>query len=170
MLTLVISLSAKQRQNSCSGPPPVYQDLSTCHNWHVENPLVICQSQWKQIQNALLVICLVHWWPRTSIIGSALQMLLTEVKLHRSATKATCYTACILTNYAPLIMPPGAVLHLFSGVLLRQVFSCCQWSLYQVSSSQEPAQRLFRLKLLAIHQEYLLYVSHFHYQFQLQEL
>ena len=103
-------------------------------------------------------------------IGSALQMLLTEDKLHRSATKATCYTACILTNYAPLIMPPGAVLHLFSGVLLRQVFSCCQWSLYQVSSSQEPAQRLFRLKLLAIHQEYLLYVSHFHYQFQLQEL
>ena len=35
----------EQRQNSCSGPPPVYQDLSTCHNWHVENPLVICQSQ-----------------------------------------------------------------------------------------------------------------------------
>ena len=50
-------------------------------------------------------------------IGSALQMLQTEVKLHRSATKAICYTACNLTNYTPLIMPPGAVLHLFSGVL-----------------------------------------------------
>ena len=27
------SPSAKQRQSPCSGPPPVYQDLSTRHDW-----------------------------------------------------------------------------------------------------------------------------------------
>ena len=36
------SSSAKQRQNPCSGPPPVYQDLSTRHfkYWPVENVIV----------------------------------------------------------------------------------------------------------------------------------
>ena len=126
MLTLVISLSAKQRQNSCSGPPPVYEDLSTCHNWRVQNAigdLPITMKANSKCTSGNLLSPLVA---QNKDIGSAWQMLLTEVKLHRSATKATCYTACILTNYAPLIMPPGAVLHLFSGVLLRQVFSCCQ--------------------------------------------
>ena len=33
-------LSAKQRRNLCFGPPPVYQDLSTRHEWsvHVKKP------------------------------------------------------------------------------------------------------------------------------------
>ena len=30
------SLSAKQCQNPCSGPPPVYQDLITHHDWLVK--------------------------------------------------------------------------------------------------------------------------------------
>jgi len=34
------SQSAKQRRNPCSGPPPVYQDLSTRHDWPVENTIV----------------------------------------------------------------------------------------------------------------------------------
>ena len=34
------SRSAKQCQNPCSGPPPVYQDLSTCHDWPVNKAIV----------------------------------------------------------------------------------------------------------------------------------
>ena len=34
------SPSAKQRWNLCSGPPAVYQDLSTCHDWPVKNVIV----------------------------------------------------------------------------------------------------------------------------------
>ena len=36
--------SAKQRRNPCSGPSPVYQDLSTCCDWLSKKPLSICQS------------------------------------------------------------------------------------------------------------------------------
>ena len=169
MLTLVISLSANSAKILVLGPL-LCTRIWVHATWRVENAISVLPITMKANSKCTSRNLLSPLVAQNKDIGSALQMLLTKVKLHRSATKATCYTACILTNYAPLIMPPGAVLHLFSGVLLRQVFSCCQWSLYQVSSSQEPAQRLFRLKLLAIHQEYLLYVSHFHYQFQLQEL
>ena len=39
-----IATSAKQRHIPCSGPPPVDQDLSTCHDWPVKKPLSIYQS------------------------------------------------------------------------------------------------------------------------------
>ena len=32
-IKLWLSPSAKQRQNPCSGSPPVYHNLSTCHDW-----------------------------------------------------------------------------------------------------------------------------------------
>ena len=35
-----LSPPVKQRQNPCSRPPPVYQDLSTCHDWPVEEVIV----------------------------------------------------------------------------------------------------------------------------------
>ena len=38
--TLWLSPSAKLRRNPSSGPPPVYQDLSTRHDWPVANALV----------------------------------------------------------------------------------------------------------------------------------
>ena len=38
---LWLSLSEKQRRNpSRSGPPPVYQEFSTCHDWPVKNAIV----------------------------------------------------------------------------------------------------------------------------------
>ena len=30
----------KQRQNCCSGLPPLYQDLITCHGWPVKEVIV----------------------------------------------------------------------------------------------------------------------------------
>lgn len=47
--------SVTQRRNPCSGPSPVYQDLSTYHDWPVTKDIAV---------------------------GTASQMLLTEVKLH----------------------------------------------------------------------------------------
>ena len=37
---LWLSPSAKQCRNPCSGPPPVYQDLSTHHDWPVKQATV----------------------------------------------------------------------------------------------------------------------------------
>ena len=70
-------LSAKQRRNLCFGPPPVYQDLSTRHEWSVHvkeafftnQALWICQSGWKEIQNAFQVIRWIHWRLRTRSSG-----------------------------------------------------------------------------------------------------
>ena len=47
---------SKKRRYPCSGPPPLYQDLSTCYDWPVKRPLSICQSRWKEIRNARPVI------------------------------------------------------------------------------------------------------------------
>ena len=47
---------------SCSWRPPVYrEDLSTHHNWSVKMPLLICQSGWREIRNALRIIRWVRW-------------------------------------------------------------------------------------------------------------
>ena len=35
-----LSPSAKKRQNPCSWPPPVYQDLSTHNDWPVKKAIV----------------------------------------------------------------------------------------------------------------------------------
>ena len=40
LLKFWLSLSSKIRQYPCSEPPPDYQDLSTCHDWPVENATV----------------------------------------------------------------------------------------------------------------------------------
>ena len=61
---LWLSPSEKQRRKPCSGRP-VYQDLSTRHDWLVKNTTVRCQSRWKEIWNALPVIRSVRWGPGT---------------------------------------------------------------------------------------------------------
>ena len=45
--------------------PPLYQDLSTCHDWPGKKPLSICQSGWRKIWNAFPVIHWLRWGPRT---------------------------------------------------------------------------------------------------------
>ena len=39
-LNFWLSLSVKQRQNSFSGPSPVYQELSMYHDWPVNKAIV----------------------------------------------------------------------------------------------------------------------------------
>ena len=57
--SLVDSLSsAKQRRNYCSGPPTVYQDLSTRHDWPVKKAIVDLTIRlntcWKRTSGNLL--------------------------------------------------------------------------------------------------------------------
>ena len=39
-LNFWLTPSVKQHQNPFSGPPPVYQDLSTCQGWPFKKPIV----------------------------------------------------------------------------------------------------------------------------------
>ena len=74
--------STKQRRNPCSGPSPVYQDLSTCCDWLFKKPLSICQSGWRKIRNPLQFgNSLSPLRTQNKDLGAALQTLLTEVKL-----------------------------------------------------------------------------------------
>ena len=71
-LNFRLSPSAKQRQNPCSGFPPVYQDLSTRHDWPVKKAIVDLPIRLKGNSNAFPVICGVCWGPRTRMdIGAA---------------------------------------------------------------------------------------------------
>ena len=66
-----LSPSAKQRRNPCSGPPPVYQDLST----HNDRPVKEASS--KRISgNSLSPL-----EAQNKDMGTALQKLSTGVKL-----------------------------------------------------------------------------------------
>ena len=48
--------SVKQRRNPQSGPPPVYQNLSTCHDWPVKKVMFDFPIRLKGTRNALPVI------------------------------------------------------------------------------------------------------------------
>ena len=78
---LWLSLSAKQGRNPCSGPPLVYQDLSTCHDWPVEKAIVSIpvsmKGNWKRTSSNSLSPLGVQ----NKEIGAALRTLLAEVKL-----------------------------------------------------------------------------------------
>ena len=51
---LWLSPSVKQHQNPCSGPLPVYQDLSMHHDWPVKNAIVDLLIKSKGITGNLL--------------------------------------------------------------------------------------------------------------------
>ena len=61
---LLVIPSAKQQQNPCSGPTHAHQDLSTHHDWPVENAMVNLPIEMKGNSNSLSVI---RWGPRTKI-------------------------------------------------------------------------------------------------------
>ena len=60
---LWFSRSAKQRRSPCSSHPHVYWDLSTRHNWPVQNYIVDLPIKVMDIRNALPVILWFHWGP-----------------------------------------------------------------------------------------------------------
>ena len=77
--TLWLSPSAKQRWNPCSRP---YQDLSKRHDSaYLKSHHQICQSVWREIRNAFLVIFSSLLEAQNKDFGAASQTLLTRVKL-----------------------------------------------------------------------------------------
>ena len=54
---LWLSPSVKERQNPWSGPPPVYKDLSTRHDWRVKKAIVDLLIRLNGSRNALPIIC-----------------------------------------------------------------------------------------------------------------
>ena len=64
---LWLTPSAKHHRKPCFEPPPVYQDLVRVMIGLLKRPLSICQSGWKEIQNALPVIRWVRWVSRRRI-------------------------------------------------------------------------------------------------------
>ena len=54
---LWLSPSVKERQNPWSGPPPVYKDLSTRHDWPVKKAIVDLLIRLNGSRNALPIIC-----------------------------------------------------------------------------------------------------------------
>ena len=103
---LWLSASAKQRQNPCSGSPPVYQGLSTCHYWPVKNAIVDLPVRMKGNSNYTCGNSLSPLWAQNKNLGSASQKLLTEVKVR-------------LPLPPPLSNP--------STFLLSQMFPCFQY-------------------------------------------
>ena len=73
--------SVKHRRNPCSGSPPVYQDLSTCHDWPVKKAIVDLpiklNGNLKRISSNLLR----PLEAQNRDFGPASQTLLTGVKL-----------------------------------------------------------------------------------------
>ena len=84
------SRSAKQCQNPCPGPPPVYQDLGTCHDWPVNKAIVNLPIRLKENSKCISSsVSWVNWGPRTRI--SALLCRRYRVILclwHRLGSKA----------------------------------------------------------------------------------
>ena len=70
--------SVKQRRNPCSGPPPVYQDLSMRRDWPVKKAFVALPIRMKENSKPISgnSLSLLGTWDKD--IGAASQTLLTE--------------------------------------------------------------------------------------------
>ena len=77
---LKLSPSAKQHQTPCSAePPPVYWDLSTCHDWPVKKAIVDLPTRLKGNSKRISSNSLIPQGTQVKDIGTASQMLLTGV-------------------------------------------------------------------------------------------
>ena len=84
---LWLSPFAKQCQNLCFGYPPVYQDLSTCHDWPVKKDLIDLPIRVKENQNALPIID--SFGAQNKDLTVSLQTSLAEVEVHLQIMQST---------------------------------------------------------------------------------
>ena len=80
---LWLSPSAKQCRNSCSGAPPVDQDLSTRHDWPVQKSIVDLAIREKRNLKRIFGNSLRPLRAQNKDISAALQTLLTGAKVLR---------------------------------------------------------------------------------------
>ena len=79
------SPSAKQHQYPCSGPPPVYRDLSVCHDWLVKKAIDNLLISMKGNPKCTFVNLLSPLGAQNKDLSATSQTLLTKVM---SATPA----------------------------------------------------------------------------------
>ena len=77
----LVKPSAKQQQNPCSGSPPVYQDLSTCHEWLVKKAIVDLPISMKGNLKHASFNMLSPLGAQNNNLSATSQTLLTKVKL-----------------------------------------------------------------------------------------
>ena len=95
-----LSPSAKQRRNPCSGSPPVYQDLSTRHEWPVKRDMLDLPIRMKGNSKRISGNLLSPLEAQNKYLGAASQTLLT------SATQAKVKRAVgILFSGTGLVTP-----------------------------------------------------------------
>ena len=66
------------QKNPCSGSPPVYQDLSMRHDWHVKKAIVDLPISMKGNSNRTCGNSLSPLWAQNKDLGSTSQKSLTE--------------------------------------------------------------------------------------------
>ena len=122
---LWLSPSAKQRQNPCSGFPPVCQDLSTRHDWLVENAIVDLPIRLRGNSKLTFGNSLSLQGARSKNIGAASQTLITGVKVrlwhrptatiwHKSETIHLCSERLHVWNlrvWIPMDLPTCLFFH-----------------------------------------------------------
>ena len=127
----------KQNQNLCSGPPPVYQDLSTHHDsdhdWSVQNTIVNLpirlKGNLKRISSNLLSLL----GAQNEYIGAASQKLLTGVSLRCG----------IGTDF--LLLPPNPGLSKVSGCQRKSPPTCLVlagysgWHFWPLALTSQPS-------------------------------
>ena len=102
---LWLSPFAKQCQNPCSRYPPVYQDLSTFHDWPVKKDLINLPIREKENQNALLIID--SFRAQNKDLSVSLQTSLAKAEVHlqimQSSAKRMLETTLGLTLLVPRV-------------------------------------------------------------------
>ena len=78
---LWLGQSAKQRCNHCSGPQPVYQDLTTSHDWPVKKDIAHLPIRSKGNSKRTSGNSLSPLGSQNKDLDAASQTLVTELKL-----------------------------------------------------------------------------------------
>ena len=101
-------LSAKQQQNPCSGSPPVYQDLSTYHDWLVKKAIFNLPISIKGNSKRTAINLLSPLGAQNIDLSATSQTILTKVKLclwrRLSFSLSTCVCFYSLSYHKMLVI------------------------------------------------------------------
>ena len=100
---LWLSPFAKQCQNPCSRYPPVYQDLSTFHDWPVKKDLINLPIRVKENQNALPIID--SFRAQNKDLSVSLQTSLAKAEVHLQIMQSTAKRMLETTLGLTLLVP-----------------------------------------------------------------
>ena len=100
---LWLSPFTKQCQNPCSRYPPVYQDMSTFHDWPVKKDLIDLPIRVKENQNAFPIIDPFRYLNKD--LSISLQTSLAKVEVHLQIMQSTAKRMLETTLGLTLLVP-----------------------------------------------------------------